>query len=57
LTATEQEARRLDVKTVDDPDCQDVLARYMRAGVAVAVWDTTSDLGVAGVPVPDCRSR
>ena len=47
LTATEQEARRLDVKTVDDPDCQDVLARYMRAGVAVAVWDTTSDLGVA----------
>jgi ribosomal protein S12 methylthiotransferase accessory factor len=47
LTAIEQEARRLDLKTVDDPDCHDVLERYVRAGVAVAVWDTTSDLGVA----------
>jgi ribosomal protein S12 methylthiotransferase accessory factor len=47
LFETEQEARRVDLTTVDDPDCQNVLARYVRAGVAVAVWDTTSDVGVA----------
>jgi YcaO-like protein with predicted kinase domain len=47
LFETEQEACRVDLTTVDDPDCQDVLARYVRAGVAVAVWDTTSEVGVA----------
>ena len=47
LSETEQEARRVDLTTVDDPDCQDVLARYVRAGVAAAVWDITSEVGVA----------
>lgn len=47
LSDVEQEARRLDLTTVDDPDCREALARYVRAGVAVAVWDTTSDVGIA----------
>lgn len=38
--------RRLDLTTVDDPSCREVLARYERAGVDVAVWDATSDTGL-----------
>ncbi len=37
---------RVDLGTVDDPACRSVLARYDRAGVAVAVWETTSDVAV-----------
>jgi YcaO-like protein with predicted kinase domain len=37
---------RLDLGTVDDPACGAVLELYDRAGVAVAVWETTSDIGV-----------
>ncbi len=40
-------ALRVDLATVDDPDCRSVLELYERAGVAAAVWDMTSDLGVA----------
>jgi YcaO-like protein with predicted kinase domain len=39
-------ATRIDLDTVDDPDCRELLDRYRRAGVDVAVWETTSDLGV-----------
>jgi len=42
-----QAATRLDLDTVDDPACRDLLDRFERAGIAVAVWDTTADLGVA----------
>jgi len=38
---------RLDLSTVDDDDCQQIRARLRRAGVAVAVWNTTSDVGLA----------
>ncbi len=38
---------RLDLDTVDDPACLDVLARYAAAGVSVAVADVTSDVGIA----------
>lgn len=38
--------RRLDLATVDDPGCRAMLARFAAAGVFVAVWDLTSDLGV-----------
>ena len=37
---------RVDLATVDDPGCRSVLEKYERAGVAVAVWETTSDVGV-----------
>ncbi|WNG37765.1 hypothetical protein F0U61_31815 [Archangium violaceum] len=37
---------RLDLGTVDDPACSEMLARYERAGVEVAVWETTTDVGI-----------
>lgn len=39
-------SRRLDLSTVDDPGCREVLEKFERAEVAVAVWDTTSDVGL-----------
>ncbi|XXF76536.1 YcaO-like family protein [Myxococcaceae bacterium GXIMD 01537] len=38
---------RVDLGTVDDPGCRSVLERYARAGIEVAVWETTSDVGIA----------
>jgi ribosomal protein S12 methylthiotransferase accessory factor len=46
-TAEEKEGRRVDLRTVHDPDCLAVLERYERAGVDVAVWNITSHVGVA----------
>jgi ribosomal protein S12 methylthiotransferase accessory factor len=42
-----QAATRLDLATVDDAACCAVVERYARAGVAVAVWESTTDLGIA----------
>jgi ribosomal protein S12 methylthiotransferase accessory factor len=42
-----RDARRLDLRTIDDGDCRAVLERYRRAGVDVAVWDVTSHVGIA----------
>lgn len=45
-----QEIRRrtaVDLATVDDPLCRDVLDRFERAAVTVRVWDVTSDVGIA----------
>ena len=39
-------ARRIDLATVDDPSCRRVLELYDRAGVEVAAWDITSDIGI-----------
>jgi YcaO-like protein with predicted kinase domain len=41
-----RERTRMDVGTVDDPACLSVLDLYDRAGIAVAVWEITSDVGV-----------
>jgi len=41
-----QLANRIDLTTVDDPGCQEVLAKFKHAGVAVAVSDITSDVGL-----------
>ena len=38
--------KRIDLETVDDPDCLDLLRKFDKASVAVQVWDITSDLGV-----------
>jgi YcaO-like protein with predicted kinase domain len=46
LGEREQERTRLELDTVDDPACRDVLSRYDRAGVDVAIWDTTTDIGI-----------
>ncbi len=43
----EQDRARVDLRTVDDPGCRAVLDRFEAAGVAVAAWDATSDVGVA----------
>lgn len=42
----ERQQRRLDPASIDDPACLEVLARYERAGVDVAIWDMTSDVGI-----------
>jgi ribosomal protein S12 methylthiotransferase accessory factor len=47
MSAEAREARRLDLRTIDDADCRSVLERYRRARVDVAVWDITSHVGVA----------
>jgi ribosomal protein S12 methylthiotransferase accessory factor len=38
---------RLDLDTVDDAGCRELLERYARAGIEVAVWESTSDIGLA----------
>ena len=48
---------RLDLRTVDDDDCQQILERLRRAGVAVAVWNTTSDVGLAAFRARRRRPR
>ncbi len=37
---------RIDLDTVDDPGCRDLLDKYAAAGVEVGVWDVTSDVGI-----------
>jgi ribosomal protein S12 methylthiotransferase accessory factor len=39
--------RRVDLGTVDDAACCQLLERYAAADVDVAVWDMTSDVGIA----------
>jgi ribosomal protein S12 methylthiotransferase accessory factor len=41
-----QKEARIDLDTVDDPSCRELFRRYERAGVDVAVWDTTTDIGI-----------
>lgn len=44
----EDQARcRVRLDTVDNGDCRDLLTRYEAARVGVAVWDITSDVGIA----------
>jgi YcaO-like protein with predicted kinase domain len=41
-----QAIRRLNLETVDDPICLELLEKYERASISVSVWDITSDLGI-----------
>jgi YcaO-like protein with predicted kinase domain len=43
---------RIDPRTVDDPGCGEALDRLDRAGMSVAIWDMTSDIGI---PAFSCR--
>jgi YcaO-like protein with predicted kinase domain len=43
---SEQQKTRIDLDSVDDPDCNDVIQRFERACVCVAVWEITSDIGI-----------
>lgn len=47
LEPASQVKRSLDLESVDDRTCQDLLARFDHAGLDVKVWDVTSDVGVA----------
>jgi YcaO-like protein with predicted kinase domain len=43
----DQDELRVDPGSVSDSDCRGLLERYEQAGVAVAIWDATSDVGIA----------
>jgi ribosomal protein S12 methylthiotransferase accessory factor len=43
--ADEQQSRRLRLATVDDPACRSLLGLFEAAGVLVAAWDLTTDIG------------
>jgi YcaO-like protein with predicted kinase domain len=54
------EKNRLDLESVDDRICQKLLAKLERAGLAVAIWDITSDIELPAfacfiVPRDDCE--
>jgi YcaO-like protein with predicted kinase domain len=62
LSRKQRGMRRISLETVDDADCQKTLQTYKQAGIAVAVWNLTADIGVACfecqiVPEFDERSR
>jgi ribosomal protein S12 methylthiotransferase accessory factor len=40
------DVRRIDLSTVDEPYCVEVLRRIEDAGTVAAVWDMTSDIGI-----------
>jgi YcaO-like protein with predicted kinase domain len=42
----ERAARRLDLASVDDPGCVELLARFEAGGMLVGVWELTSEIGV-----------
>jgi len=44
---SERDARRLGQETIADEACRSLLERFERAGLAVAVWDITTNLGLA----------
>ena len=47
LDEAQRPRTRVRLETVDDPGCRELLERYARTGVEVAVWETTSDIGIA----------
>jgi YcaO-like protein with predicted kinase domain len=58
LGREERSARRVDLDTVDDPGCRRLLGTCERAGVGVAAWDLTTDVGlpVFSVTIVDRRA-
>lgn len=47
LPDAEKARRRVALSTVDAPACLEALSRFEAAGVDVAVWETTTDIGIA----------
>jgi YcaO-like protein with predicted kinase domain len=50
-TKNSRDGSLVDLSTVQDTHCSDILGRFDKANVAVAVWEVTSDVGV---PVFSC---
>ena len=46
MEASRQSRTRIALDTIDEGSCRDVLDRLERAEISVAVWDTTTDVGV-----------
>jgi ribosomal protein S12 methylthiotransferase accessory factor len=46
--------RSLDVASIDDPDCRALLAKYDAAGIAVRLWNVTTDIAVAAFVCDIC---
>jgi len=46
LDDVDQRECRVALPTIDDPACRVVLEKYEAASVAVAVWETTTDIGL-----------
>jgi len=44
--AADRAARRVDLDTVTDPGCRQLLETYERAGVGVVAWDLTTDIAL-----------
>jgi ribosomal protein S12 methylthiotransferase accessory factor len=42
----QRERTRIDLETIDDADARALIERFEAAGIAVTVWNTTTDLGV-----------
>jgi YcaO-like protein with predicted kinase domain len=51
LDSIKQSQTRIDLSTIEDMDCCDLLDRCNRAGIDVVIWDMTSDVGI---PVFQC---
>ena len=45
------ERRRIDLESVEDPLCLELLERFERAGIAVGAWDITSEVEIPCVMV------
>lgn len=48
----ERQRCRIDLESVDDPHCDEVIERFRNAGMTVCCWDITTDIGI---PVFACR--
>lgn len=46
-SAHAQALLRLELTSIDDEVCRELLARFDRAEIGVAIWDVTSDVGIA----------
>lgn len=46
--AGHQHTRRVDLGSIDDERCRAVLSAFDRAALDVAVWETTTDVGICG---------
>jgi ribosomal protein S12 methylthiotransferase accessory factor len=46
MSAEAREQTRIDLETVTDSSCRAVLEHYVRAGISVAAWEITSDIGI-----------
>ncbi len=47
LDDSSRASKRLDLASVDDAACCQVIEQFQRAGLEVAAWETTSDVGIA----------